>query len=63
MQGHIRRTGHGEEFQYNVVRWRRKFQPPPAFLLQGPHEQYENVLVKLLFYPLIKTDMHNYLHI
>ena len=51
MQGHTRRMGHGEDFRYNVVYWRRKWQPTPVFLLQGPQEQCEKVSVMLRFFP------------
>ena len=35
MQGHLRQTGHSEEFWQNVVYWRRKRKTTPVFFTQN----------------------------
>ena len=36
MQGHLRQTGHSEEYLQNMVHWRTKQQPIPVFLPGEP---------------------------
>ena len=40
MQGPPKWTGHTGEFWQNMVRWRKKWQATPVFLLQEPYKQY-----------------------
>ena len=41
VHGHLRWTGHSEEFWQNMVNWRRKWQPTLVFLPEEPYGQYE----------------------
>ena len=45
-QGHLRWTGHSEEFWQSVVHWRREWQTTLVPLPWGPHEQYEKAKKK-----------------